>query len=78
MGRQYFDDAPDVLGQDQAAIARGVAEARAVADARMADGHRFIVESGHQVLSGHADVGQVRSPDIGSDPDSFGADASDT
>jgi hypothetical protein len=78
MGRNFFDGAPDPVAVDQAAIARGVTEARAVADARMADGHRFIVENGHAAVAGHADVGQVRGPDLGSDPDSYGADASDT
>jgi hypothetical protein len=64
-------------GVDQAArqTAAAVAASHAASDARQADASRFIRENGHAVVGGHAMVGQPG--DIGSDPDSYGPDASD-
>jgi hypothetical protein len=52
-------DAPGGLGDTAAAVRAGVASAQAAADTRQADAHRFIVENGHDVVGGHADVGHV-------------------
>jgi hypothetical protein len=75
LGRIYWDDAPDPLAADTAAIREGVAAAEAATQVTQAQGHRFFAEFGSAVSDGHAPVG---SPgDIGSDPDSYGPDASD-
>jgi hypothetical protein len=52
----YFPDAPDVLAQDQAAIARGLAEAMAATHASQAEAATFIRVNGHEVIGGHADT----------------------
>jgi hypothetical protein len=64
-------------GVDQAAAqtAAAVAASQAASDARQADASGFIRESGADVVAGHAMVGQAG--DIGSDPDTYGPDASD-
>jgi len=49
-------DAPNGLGDTAAAVAAGVASAAAQCARDQADAHRFIVENGADVVSGHADV----------------------
>ena len=79
MGRIYWDvdqgGRPDPVAVDEAAIRQGVAAAEAATQVTQAQGHRFFAEFGSSVSDGHADVG--RPGDIGSDPDSYGPDASD-
>ena len=79
MGRIYWDPdqggRPDPRQVDAAAIREGVAAAVAATQTTQAQGGRFFSEFGSAVADGHAPVG---SPgDIGSDPDSYGPDASD-
>jgi hypothetical protein len=70
-------DAPggvnDTVKQAQAALA----EAMAAAASAQSDAARFVTENGADVISGHADVGEVTNADRGRDPDYFGPDASD-
>jgi hypothetical protein len=73
MGRQYFDDAPDVLGQDQAAIREGVSQAYVAVAASQAEAAAFLVAYGADVVGGHAPVGE---PGRMGDPDPA-LDASD-
>jgi hypothetical protein len=68
-------DAPGGLNETAAAVRESTAVADQVAASRQADAHRFIVEHGADVVSGHAMVGQPG--DEASDPDSFGPDAAD-
>ena len=53
-------DALGGLGETAAAVQAAVASSASVVEAAQADAHRFIVENGHDVVSGHADVGQPR------------------
>jgi hypothetical protein len=80
MGRIYWDPdqggRPNPLEVDAAAVREGVAAAEAATQTTQQQAGRFYTEFGSDVLPGHAPVG---SPgDIGSDPDSYGPDASDT
>jgi hypothetical protein len=52
-------DAPGGMGDTTAACAAMTAQAHAASDARQADAARFIVENGHAVVDGHADVGSM-------------------
>jgi len=54
-----------------------LAGAMVVSAQRQSDAQTFITDHGHAVIGGHADVGEVAQHDIGSDPDSYGADAAD-
>lgn len=74
MGRQYFDDAPDVLGTDMAAVREGVAQAAAATSVSQQEAAAFIVEYGGSVVAGHGTVGQ---PGREGDPDTT-SDASDS
>jgi hypothetical protein len=49
-------DAPNGLGDTVSAVAAGVASAAAQCARDQADAHRFFVENGGDVVSGHADV----------------------
>ena len=81
MGRIYWDEdqpggRPDPRAVDEAAVREGVAAATAATETRQAEGGRFFAEFGAAVVDGHAPVG--RPGDIGSDPDVYGPDASDS
>jgi len=52
-------DAPNGLADTAAGVQSGLVSAMAACDAQQADAHRFIVENGHDVVQGHADVGAV-------------------
>jgi hypothetical protein len=73
MGRIYFDDAPDVLGEDMAAIREGVATAAAANAVNQREAEQFLNLYGADVVDGHPDVGQ---PGRAGDPD-IQSDASD-
>jgi hypothetical protein len=45
------------LQQTASEVRSGLASSKSKADAQQADAHRFIVSNGHQVVGGHADVG---------------------
>jgi hypothetical protein len=62
----YFPDAPDVLGQDMAAVRQSVAEAAAAVVASQREAARFLVEYGADVVGGRAPVGE---PGRMGDPD---------
>jgi hypothetical protein len=71
----YPADSPDVLAQDMAAIREGLAQAMGTVGLVQSEARTFFESYGPAVSAGHSDVG---SPgDLGSDPDSYGADASD-
>ena len=77
MGRTYFDDAPDVLGQDIQAVRDALAGGMAANEQRQQVAREFIVTHGSDVgMSGHNPVGTY-TPDIGADPDPT-PDAGDT
>jgi hypothetical protein len=71
----YPAGSADPLAADQAAIAAGVAEAFAAVQTTQAEAAAFIVEHGADVLGGHSAVGEAGRQ---GDPDSAGADASDS
>jgi len=52
--------APGGLGDTASTVQALVASSARVTDAQQADAGRFIRENGHDVVSGHADVGQPR------------------
>lgn len=70
-------DAPGGVNESAAAIREALANATSTVASTQLDAARFITEHGHDVVNGHADVGEVRQHDIGSDPDTYGPDASD-
>jgi hypothetical protein len=45
------------LAETQGQVQAGLAASKSVAAAQQVDAGRFIRENGHQVVSGHADVG---------------------
>jgi hypothetical protein len=62
----------DTWRQAQAALVAAMQAAQSA----QSDAHRFITENGADVVSGHADVGEVANADRGRDLDPY-QDASD-
>lgn len=54
---QSTDQLTPGLAQTESEMRAGLASSAAKATAQQQDGRRFIVENGHQVVGGHADVG---------------------
>jgi hypothetical protein len=72
----WNEDAPGGGVESRAAVAAGLAAAISATVTTQAQGHRFYTEFGVDVSDGHAPVGAPG--DIGSDPDTGGADAADS
>jgi hypothetical protein len=71
MGRIYFDDAPDVLAEDQAAIREGLTTAYAAVQVTQAEAAATWLQHGAPLI-----VHQVGEPGRAGDPD-ISRDASD-
>jgi hypothetical protein len=56
MGRQYFDDAPDVLAEDMAAVREALASAQSTVAQAQVTAAQFLIQNGHEVSAGHADT----------------------
>jgi len=59
----YQQGAPGGLDATAAAVQAGTASSERVAAAQQADAARFIAENGHDVVAGHADVGDMGTTD---------------
>ena len=69
MGRIYFDDAPNPLEVDQAAVREGVAQAYDAVQVGQREAEQFMRESGGDA-SAHAPVGapgRMGDPDLSRD-----------
>ena len=73
----YVEGQEEPLLETMAAAREAYAAAMAAAASAQSDAARFVRENGAEVVSGHADVGEVTNSDRGRDPDYFGPDASD-